>query len=314
MNELVSVIMPTFNRAATISRSITSVLNQSYSALELIIVDDGSTDDTSIVVASFTDKRLRYFKLDQNVGGSGARNFGIKKANGNFIAFQDSDDEWLVNKLRSDIKIFDEDANIDCVFSRYWQIDGLFSKVVPSSYLTVSDSLSRSLLVRNLIGTPTVILKRDVLRRVNGFNMLLPRYQDWELFIRISREFKIHMNTDINVIAYVSGDSLSNNNLAHLTALRIIYDAHIHEISKSDELKSLWLWKIGCAEAINSKKFRRTLLESLMLQFSVIKVIKFGLISILGTKGYIAFSSLSGKVIKLISGSRLSAWLKGEDF
>ena len=97
-NVLISVVLPTYNRARCLSRSINSVLNQTFSNLELIIVDDGSTDNTRELVESFSDPRIRYI-YQENAGACAARNHGINEALGTYIAFQDSDDEWRKDKL-----------------------------------------------------------------------------------------------------------------------------------------------------------------------------------------------------------------------
>ena len=100
----VSVIIPTYNRAKWLKKSIQSVLDQTYRDLELIVVDDGSTDRTPEVVKSFKDKRIRYFRQTKKFpiksqGAAAARNVGIKKARGEFIAFNDDDDLWKKRKL-----------------------------------------------------------------------------------------------------------------------------------------------------------------------------------------------------------------------
>ena len=105
---LVSVVLPTFNRERLLPRAINSVLNQTYKNLELIIVNDGSTDDTEKVVKGYSDKRIRYYKQELNKGGSAARNVGIKLARGELISFQDSDDEWLPEKLERQVRKFSE--------------------------------------------------------------------------------------------------------------------------------------------------------------------------------------------------------------
>ena len=97
MNKPVSVIIPTFNRVKTIANSIQSVLEQSYENLEIVVVDDGSTDDTESLVNEIIEanrNKIRYFKLDNNHGAAYARNFGVNKAKYDIIAFNDSDDLW----------------------------------------------------------------------------------------------------------------------------------------------------------------------------------------------------------------------------
>lgn len=103
MNELVSVIMPSFNTGKFIADSIKSVLSQTYQNFELIIVDDNSSDFTDEVVASFSDERIRYFKNDANCGAAVSRNIALKQARGRYIAFLDSDDIWVKNKLEKQI-------------------------------------------------------------------------------------------------------------------------------------------------------------------------------------------------------------------
>ncbi len=97
---LVSVILPTYNRGKLVSKSINSVLNQSYNNFELIIVDDGSTDQTEKIINSFNDNRIVYLKHNYNKHASAARNTGIAKSKGEFIAFLDDDDQWLPKKIR----------------------------------------------------------------------------------------------------------------------------------------------------------------------------------------------------------------------
>ena len=95
---LVSVILPTYNRARLVSRSINSVLKQTYNNFELIIIDDGSTDNTKQIINSFNDNRIVYLKHNHNKHASAARNTGIAKSKGELIAFLDDDDQWLPKK------------------------------------------------------------------------------------------------------------------------------------------------------------------------------------------------------------------------
>ena len=113
MNDFVSIIIPAFNAEKTIKKSVQSCLNQSHSNIEVIIVDDGSTDGTYAAASSIGDSRIRYLKLQQNGGVCKARNFGIEFARGDFITFLDADDEllpWAIKYLLSEIQ--DKDISV----------------------------------------------------------------------------------------------------------------------------------------------------------------------------------------------------------
>lgn len=122
MNDLVSVIMPSYNTARYIGESIRSVLAQTYSNWELLIVDDCSTDDTDAVVTVFADNRIRYFKNKKNAGAALSRNRALREAKGRWIAFLDSDDLWLPEKLEKQIA-FMERNGYAFSYTNYSEID-----------------------------------------------------------------------------------------------------------------------------------------------------------------------------------------------
>ena len=123
MNDLVSIIMPSFNTGAYISKSIQSVLAQSYKNWELIIVDDCSNDNTDQVVKSYLkDNRIKYFKNDTNMGAAFSRNYALREARGKWIAFLDSDDLWNAEKLRKQIE-FMQNNHYHFSYTKYIEID-----------------------------------------------------------------------------------------------------------------------------------------------------------------------------------------------
>ena len=128
LQPLVSVVIPTYNRADLIIRAIDSVRSQSYSNLEIIVVDDCSPDNTPEVVKRIEDNRLTYYRHDTNQGGSAARNTGIKKAQGQYIAFLDSDDVWLTQKLELQLKAIASAANDNLVvsYTKFQKSDRVF--------------------------------------------------------------------------------------------------------------------------------------------------------------------------------------------
>lgn len=122
MNDLVSIIMPSYNTARFIAETIESVLVQTYVNWELIIVDDCSSDDTDRVVGSYVDTRIRYFKNKKNSGAAASRNRALREARGRWIAFLDSDDLWLPEKLEKQIR-FMEEKNYHFSYTMYSEID-----------------------------------------------------------------------------------------------------------------------------------------------------------------------------------------------
>ena len=123
MNDLVSIVMPSFNTGVYIAETINSVLKQTYDNWELLIVDDCSTDSTDDVVKPFLeDKRIRYFKNDNNCGAAVSRNKALREAKGRWIAFLDSDDLWMHDKLEKQIR-FMEENNYHFSYTNYAEID-----------------------------------------------------------------------------------------------------------------------------------------------------------------------------------------------
>ncbi len=123
---LVSIVIPTYNRAHLLLRAVRSALAQTYQNIEVIIVDDGSTDNTQEIVKSFDDPRVQYMRQDKNRGVCAARNAGIRRSKGKYIAFLDSDDEYLPEKIRKSVEVFKSSSkDVGFVASNFWRvIDG----------------------------------------------------------------------------------------------------------------------------------------------------------------------------------------------
>lgn len=206
---LVSVIIPTFNRESTIGRSIQSVLDQTYDSLELIIVDDGSTDRTEEIVSSISDDRIRYVKLDKNSGACVARNQGIELAKGEYIAFQDSDDAWDKNKLAKQLFMMSE-KNVDicsCRIRKHYVDNSRDTYVFPSEDRCGYISHDR-LCVDAFVSTQAVIAKRIVFDE-ERFDPKVTISQDMDWIIRASKKHDLYVDDDILVDQYWQTDSLS---------------------------------------------------------------------------------------------------------
>lgn len=208
-DRLVSVIIPTYNRGKTIRRAIDSILAQSYNQLELIIVDDGSTDGTDQLINEIQDERLRYIKLTSNLGACHARNVGIEEARGSYIAFQDSDDVWHPDKLEKQVeKINQTRADIiACRYDSYLENGKTFIRTYPenseSGFCTIKQAVGSG-----IITTSTIIARAEVLK-LNLFDENLPRMQEYELVIRLLQSYSIFFMGEVLVDKYEQTDSIT---------------------------------------------------------------------------------------------------------
>lgn len=221
----VSVIIPTFNRAPLLTRSIKSVLDQTYQDFEIIIVDDASIDNTEEVVRSIGDPRIRYLKHKKNLGGSAARNTGIKTARGEFIAFQDSDDEWTSDKLDKQMTVLtNAPPQVGVVYTGFWRLKGKTEEYIPGSAQKIKEgNIHTELLKGNFVTTQAVLVKKECFQKAGMFDETLPRLQDWELFIRISAHYLFAFIDEPLVISYFSKDSISSNeNNLRLAFIKIL--------------------------------------------------------------------------------------------
>jgi glycosyltransferase involved in cell wall biosynthesis len=181
---LVSVVIPTCNRAGLLKRAVNSVLGQTYARLEILVVDDASTDNTREIVYGFKDDRIRYLRHDNNRGGSAARNTGVDAATGKYIAFLDDDDEWLPEMTQ---KQLDALRGFDAVLCTCLVNGRSMAKLRPKSVVTLED------LKRNpyAIGGTGVLMAKTAIIKNLRFDEQLPIHQDWDLFIRIAQRCDI---------------------------------------------------------------------------------------------------------------------------
>ncbi len=188
----VTVIIPTHNRAEFLRSAISSVLEQSFQDFEIIVVDDASSDNTHEVVSSFDDQRIKFIRHKTRKGGSAARNTGIANSKCDYIAFLDDDDEWFPEKLARQIALLlASPPEVGCVYTGYVTVDKSSGKTIGQIVPGKRGDLSKELLIRNCLGgTSSVLLKRECFKKVGMFDETLPSFQDYDLWIRISQEFR----------------------------------------------------------------------------------------------------------------------------
>lgn len=252
-NELISVVIPTWNRANTIVRAVRSVLLQDYKDIEIIIIDDASTDNTFEVVSTILDSRIKYFRLEKNVGPAQARNMGIKYSSGKYIAFQDSDDYWEKSKLSIQMKSFQGGSSeLGLVYTAFdLYIDGLYSGYYPKetkkSGNTIILEKPIDLYEHNKIGTPTMLVKRECIDKIGGFNEELLALEDWEFAIRICQQYSIAFIDKILVKAYTNKKESVNHNILNVVNAELyIMRLYLEDIRKRKYefvwIREIFLW------------------------------------------------------------------------
>ncbi|MEB3280997.1 MAG: glycosyltransferase family A protein [Lyngbya sp.] len=194
---LLSAVIPTYNRARLICTSLTSVINQSYKNLEIIVVDDGSTDNTKEVVESINDPRINYIHCSSNQGGATARNIGIDAAKGEYIAFLDSDDAWVPKKLEIQLNEILKHPHPEVIVSYtqvFHSLSGISEKtynnfdekfIIPKQGKSDTETVSDYLFCKKgKTLTSTLMLKRS-LASTTRFRDGLRKHQDWDFCIRL---------------------------------------------------------------------------------------------------------------------------------
>ncbi|AAM30348.1 glycosyltransferase [Methanosarcina mazei Go1] len=296
----VSVIIPTYNRAHLIPRAIKSVLNQTYLDIEIIIVDDSSTDNTEEIVKDFKDRRLKYIRHNINKGASAARNTGIRESRGKYIAFQDSDDEWFSNKLEKQIEAFaDAPPEVGIVYSGFYRIEANRKLYLPSDQLSLKEgNIHNELLKGNFVGTPTVLMKKECFRNQRYFNESLPALEDWELWIELSKYYTFRYIKKPLLCSYSTPNSINLNENNMLKAHEIILLTHLDDFSKNKKNLSEHYYDIGTGLCSignfnNGKNYLIKSLKAYCLNFKTISVL---FILLFGHNIYYKFRDLHRKI------------------
>lgn len=244
-----SIIIPNYNRAAIIYKSIKSVLDQTYTDFEIIVVDDCSTDDSLEQISKIKDRRLKVYNLKTNSGPAAARNFGIFKSEGEFISFLDSDDMYEKNFLEKTLESL-RNAGENVGFS--WTGVRYHKDEKEKEYIWIPDSKKepyKTFLHSLHIGTSSgVTVKKEVFNTCGAFREDLPAAEDTEFFLRITKKFDFTIIPEILVNIYKDGsDRLSKDFNKIARAYNIFLPEHYEEIDSETSLqikhyyKMMWL-------------------------------------------------------------------------
>ena len=223
----VSIIIPTFNRSDYITTALDSVLAQTYKDYEIIIIDDGSSDDTKEVLKPYQDN-IHYFYHD-NKGIPATRNKGIREATGDFIAFLDSDDYWLPEKLERQIECF-------CKNSHYGMVATRCSSITPDGRLRKKNRPGKSgwvlidLFKANFIRTSSAMIKKECFEKVGLFDESLPECEEYDLWLRITRKYPIGFINEPLAVYTDNPKGISTDSLAgRLQRLKVLEKDYLKE-------------------------------------------------------------------------------------
>lgn len=212
--------MPTMNRALLLPRSIGSVLSQSFTDYEFIIIDDGSTDATKQVVEEYIkkDPRIRYIRYEKNQGIPTVRNRGIAEAKGTYIAWQDDDDEWLPGKLEKTVKKMDElPSDYGIVYSAFWRIRPNGEKMYfPPKWVEPKEgNLYKIFLKKNFLNPQAMLFRAEVLKNNGGLD---PRYTvlgEYGWYPKLAKRYKFGYVPEVLLHVHYTPSSNSQNNTAN---------------------------------------------------------------------------------------------------
>jgi GT2 family glycosyltransferase len=226
----VSVIVPTYNRAALLRRAVASVLGQTFDDLELIVVDDASGDDTPRLPELVRDPRLRYLRRERQGGAAAARNSGIAQARGEFLAFLDSDDVWLPDKLAQQVpRLRSAGAGVTLVYGGLLRLEPrrapqyLFNDLGSQGEF---DPMPAILRYNDNCHSMTWLVRRATLAAAGGFDEGLPLWEDWELMIRLAQTGRFIAVDEPLMVCNATPGSLTTQHALRERALARVLAAH----------------------------------------------------------------------------------------
>lgn len=221
----ISVIIPAYNRLNTLSYCLRSVLDQTYPPLEIIVIDDASSDSLAPLLKDFSDHRIKLISLQEHKGAQYARNFGIQLARGSWIAFLDSDDEWVLNKLEHQVCALKQSNKFICC------TDGFLKQQNTISQLNLLDGATEpifsQLLEKSFLMYQGLLVHQNCLKAIGGLDTNVPAYQEWDTMISLSERFDIHLlNEPLFIYHKHEGPSITKDLLKRVQGYAYVVEKH----------------------------------------------------------------------------------------
>ena len=258
MNDRVSIITPSYNTARFLRETIECVLAQTYTNWEMLIVDDCSTDETDDVIAAFADERIRYFKNDRNRGAAYSRNYALRQARGRWIAFLDSDDLWLPDKLEKQIRFMEENGYAFS-YTNYVEMDEAGNRL-PVLWTGPKKIGAFRMRLFNFMGCLTVMYDS----RVVGLLQIadLKKRNDYAMWIQASKKAAAYLLPETLAVYRVrSGGSITNRSQSPLRLVKYHY-ALWRTGEKKNPVSALFWTAVNLACGFLKKKIYRKKFES----------------------------------------------------
>jgi len=246
---MVSVIIPTYNRAEFLRSAIESALKQTFTDIEIIVSDDRSTDHTRSVARCFNDSRVRYIENTGKKGPSAARNAAIMVSKGKYIAFLDDDDEWLPEKLEWQIEVLEKNRpNVCGIYSNLIAIDKLSGKTFFEDPRTekLKGNLLYVLGVCNPVKTTTLIVRKSCLDEIGMFDETISYMEDWDLLIRLSEKWDFeYISKPLVKYYYHDQGQLTENIEGQIVGKEALFRRYPHIFKKNKKRWSEYLLGLG---------------------------------------------------------------------
>lgn len=219
---MISVIIPNYNREMVICETVQSVLNQSYKNIEILVIDDASTDRSVEMLEKIKDKRVRCVVQKEHRGANYCRNLGVSESKGEYLAFQDSGTIWFPDKLQKQMARLKKSPEAGLVYCLYEIDDGRDTYCNPEKELELcykEEKCKETLKKRNLIGTPTILVTRQCFLEIGGFDESLLRWQDYDFVIRVAQRYMVVIVNEILVKEQFFANGISNTYNLFIQAL-----------------------------------------------------------------------------------------------
>ncbi|OGX57910.1 MAG: hypothetical protein A2447_01900 [Omnitrophica WOR_2 bacterium RIFOXYC2_FULL_38_12] len=276
-NPLISVIMPTYNRSTMAGNAAISVLQQSYNNIELIIVDDGSSDGTKDIIKALNDTRIKYIRHETNKGGSAARNTGIKSSKGDYLSFIDDDNIWMPEILELQYKTFSNsspDIGIVYVWQEVRSLEN--NELLWKTQPTLKGNLKGQFLYGQGIGGMNFLTRRECLNKIGLFDENLKACQDWDLLKRLSEHYSFDFIPKELVVYYIHPERISTNLESLILGRTRMVEKYLDEFKLHPEVLTTHYKRIGKMHCINGtwkhgfEWFRKAIEVNMLSIFKII--------------------------------------------